>query len=128
MVRMRWQKCEFSKLQLDLPCMAAAFPRPSLPGRDPSCPGWWRSTDRSLTSPAAANCPATTMRTVLDLIPSLIRDWRRRRGGTLSLGKGNHPTMTRPANCVNYVWTSGVVGVMGVGAMIIFVSVNFPIK
>lgn len=105
MVRMRWKKCEFlgksSSLWFFLPCMAAAFLRPSPRGRDPSCPGWWRSTGRSSTSPAAASCPTTTMRTGLDSIPSLIRDLRRRTNGTWSLGKGNHRTMTQPANCVN---------------------------
>lgn len=38
---------------------------------------------------------------VLDSAPSLTRDLKRRRDGTWSLGKGNHPIMTRPANKIH---------------------------
>lgn len=83
--------------------MAVAFPRPSPLDRDPDrdCPGWWLSMDRSLTSPAGVNCRVKAMLTVRGSFRDPIRDSRRRRDGTWSLGKGNHPTVTRQANCVN---------------------------
>lgn len=81
-----------------LPYMAVAFLRPSPHGRDPSCPGSWLSMDRSLISQVVASCQGKVTLTVRDWAPSLIRDSRRRRDGTWSWGRGNHPTKTQPAN------------------------------
>lgn len=75
-----------------------AFLQPFLLGRDPSYPGLLQSMDRNLTLPTVVNCQVTVMLMVLGSSPSLIQDLKRRIDGTLSLERGNHPTMTQPAN------------------------------